>query len=47
MLAGNKPTMEGESPKGNYSCEGTLLCIGNPVGKASNKPHGGIDLSGK
>jgi hypothetical protein len=39
--------LEGEGIEGQCSCEGTLVCRGNPTRKAYDKPCGGPDLSGK
>jgi len=47
MLIRKKPSLEGEVDEGQCSCEGTLLCRGNPTTKASDKPHGGLEINGK
>jgi hypothetical protein len=47
VLARKKPALEGEGIEGQCSCEGSLFHIGNPAGKAFDKPHGGPDLSGE
>jgi hypothetical protein len=47
VLAGKKSVLEGEGIEGRCSDEGTLLHIGNSNGKASDKPHGGPNLSGE
>jgi hypothetical protein len=47
MLEGKKPTLEGEGAEGQCSCEGTLLCRGNPARKAFDKPMEVLSLVGK
>jgi hypothetical protein len=47
VLAGEKPMLEGEGVEGKCSFEGTLMQKRNLVGKASDKTHGGTELSGK
>jgi len=47
VLDGKKPMLEGEGIEGQCRCEGTLFHRGNPVGKASDKPNGGLDISGE